>query len=274
MRKVVYATRVEDLKKEMSDYDSTTTALQQKYNKQSDEYSNRIKTEKALIEREVRQAIGETTLNDLTIRVDQDIFNRNERKGTDWTVAIRVNEVTKWDDNVALAWNYDVKLDDQGNVNKETGSWSGLKATTPDQIDDLKESVRLMEIIGNIDWKSILHRAAIKWENYIDTDNYAALRDRQRVRPDFEKQIAEAEVAEYVGTDTWIKLSGSPSSNYGYQNKPYWAMITKETPRRYVVDLVPDQYIDTTSKSYYQMHDVAINKENFLNKVISPVETR
>lgn len=273
MRKVVYATKADDLRKEMSDYDSTTTSLQQKYNKQSDEYSERIKLEKALIEREVRQAIGETSTMDITIRIGQELFVNSDRDDTDWTVSINVNNSSKWDKDVALSWNYDVKLDDQGNVVKETGSWSGLRATTPAQIEDLKESVRLIEIINNIDWKSILHRTAIRWGDYVDEDNLTALHDRQKTRPDFEKQIAEAEVADYVGTDTWIKLSGSPSSSYGYGNKPYWAMIKKETPARYVIDLVPDQYIDTEGKSYYQIQDVTVNKQNFLNKVVTPVET-
>lgn len=274
MRRTIYATKADDLKNAMSEYDATTTELQQRYNKQMEQYRGRVKDERDLIEKEVRDAIGPSSIEDIRITANQEMFNHTvEDEGTDWTVSIRVNDVSKWNEDVALAWNYDVKLNEAGDVVKETGSWSGLKAATPAQLDDLKESVRLMEIIGNIDWKSLLHRVAIKWSDYIDEDNATALHDRQKSRPDFEEQIKEAEVADYVGTDTWIKLSGSPSSTYGMSNQAYWAQITKETPARYVINMVPDKYIGTEGASYYRMYDIAVSKQNFLNKVISPVET-
>lgn len=275
MRRVVYATKSEDLRKEMADYDARTTELQTRYNEQSAQYKKRILDESAALEKEVRDAIGPSSIQDIQIRADRSWnFDGKRDDGKDsWQVWIKVNDNSKWDDKTSLSWHYDINVDNSGNVNKETGSWSGLKATTLEQLDDLKESVRLMEIIGNIDWASLLQRAAINYDDYIDSDNATALHERQKTRPDYENQIAAAEVEEYIGQNIWVKLSGSPSSQWGNARGEYYAKIDRATPSRYVIDLVPAKYVGTEGVNLYKMTDVTVSKANFLAKLEKPVET-
>ena len=59
-------------------------------------------------------------------------------------------------DDVALSWKYEVRLNSDGEVTRETASWSGLKATNSTQLDSLKETVRILEILDSMNWASLL----------------------------------------------------------------------------------------------------------------------
>lgn len=276
MRRVIYATKSEDLRKEMADYDARTQAMQTKHDEQYSQYRQRINEEQTALEKEVRDAIGPSSIEDIvvTAQLSWDLSaTRDESQNSFWRVYIKVNDNRKWDEGSALSWHYDVDLDKDGEVKKETGSWSGLKATTASQIEDLKESVRLMEIIGSLDWKALLKRAKIDYSDFIDEENSQSLNERKKTRPDYENQIAAAEVEEYIGQNVWILLSGSPSSQWGNARTEYYAKVSKQTPSRYIVDMVPAKYIGTESASVYTMTDVTVSKANFLAKVVKPIET-
>ena len=71
-----------------------------------------------------------------------------------------------YNEDAALSWDYKVELDKDGNPKMRTGSWSGLKAVTPNQLSNLKESVRCIEFIMNMDWKNILSVRFPKYEEF------------------------------------------------------------------------------------------------------------
>lgn len=271
MRKLIYATKADDLRAEMAQYDAETARLNDIQEEQTEAWQNRIREERAALENEVREAIGPSTIDDIRIRADLSWSGRNGDDYSDWDVSITVNDRSKWNEGTALAWNYDVKIDSDGNVKKETGSWSGLKATTPEQIDDLKESVRLIEKISNIDWASLLHRVSIKWDDFVDEDNANQARDRRKARPDYERQIDDAEMSEIIGKDVWVELDGSPSSTYGQDNRPYFAKILRETPARFEISLVPGQYFKTDGMNSWAVDNVTVNKQNFYKHLVHPI---
>lgn len=68
----------------------------------------------------------------------------------------------------SLSWNFDITLDRDGNVKKETGSWSGLQATTPEQLNDLRKTVQILEVLNDMDWKTILNKAIKDTPEYKD----------------------------------------------------------------------------------------------------------
>lgn len=271
MRKVIYATRADDLRAEMEQYDAETARLDSIQEEQTNAWQNRIREERKALEAEVREAIGPSTISDIRIRADLSWTGRNGDDYSDWDVSIAVNDNSKWDDGTALAWNYDIKIDGDGNVKKETGSWSGLKATTPAQIDNLKESVRLIEKISSIDWNSLLRRVAIKWDDFVDPNNADQARDRKKARPDFERQINDAEISDIVGKDVWVELDGSPSSTYGYDNRPYFAKVIRETPARFEISLVPEKYFKTEGMNSWTIDNLTVNKQSFYKHLIQPI---
>lgn len=270
MRHVVYATKLDDIRRQREEYDEVTKDLQERYDAQSDEYDAAFVKERKALEEEVRKAIGDTSIN-LRIRADE-IFSRHEGNKDTWKIDIDVQD----NSNTSLRWGYDVELNQDGEVERSTNSWSGLKAVTAEQLDDLKESVKVIEKISSLDWASLLRHAVPQYGDFVNTDDAVALRDRKKSRPDFESDITKAEVEERIGKPEWILLDGSPSSTWGSKTGEYYCKIIKETPSRYEIDMISGQQADLIGtelgkKAYISR--LTVNKNNFIKNVHEPIET-
>ena len=149
-------------------------------------------------------------------------------------VRINCNERNMHSDAVALAWDYNIKLDDNGNLVRDTGSWSGLKATTQEQIDSLKQSVEAIEFIFNLDWEKLINVPMPDYKDYYTQELY----DKQPAKPErsWESQLEEAEIEESIGTNTWY-LCEVKDSESGRWRK-FWVNFIKATPKRYLVEMI------------------------------------
>ena len=117
-------------------------------------------------------------INPIKERLESDlsIFNllqfvvRVERHygGKGVRVRIECNENRKFDDSSALAWSYDVRLTDDGDVKRESSSWSGMKAVTPEQVNSLKQTVAAVEYLLYVDWASLINVTMPKYKHYYD----------------------------------------------------------------------------------------------------------
>jgi len=269
MRRLIYASARDDLIRQRDEYDAETARYQEVQDNNTKAFRAAYKKAQQDIENLARNAIGSTS-QDLEIRVDESFANS-------WEISIYCHERDLHSENTSLAWHIDLKLDKDGNVAKETGSWSGLRATTPEQIDDLKESVRLIETINNIDWEPILKRALVDYAAFQDSENSAKLRERTKSRPDFEKQIAESEISDIVGTNKWVKVQGSPTTYINDSGRGiYWVNIVSETPARYKALIVRDYAMQNGLESseplklfsdYY-----TVNKSALFSKLVKPLE--
>lgn len=84
-----------------------------------------------------------------------------------YEVNIYCNDMNTPDsEDAALSWDYHIGLDVNGYPQMSSGSWSGLKAVTRRQISNLKESVRCIEFIRDMDWKNILSVRFPKYEEF------------------------------------------------------------------------------------------------------------
>lgn len=147
-------------------------------------------------------------------------------------VRILCNQHMHFNDDIALAWEYSVSLDADGNVQKESSSWSGLSAVTAEQMESLKQTVAALEWLNSIDWKSIIDVKMPKYKDYFDPNR------KRPEREDFESQLQEAELEEYIGTNTFIKCQ-----NWG-ESCPYrgdvWIQLLRETPSQYECRIISD----------------------------------
>lgn len=143
----------------------------------------------------------------------------------------------------ALSWNYRVYLNSDIDVVKETGSWSGLKAITAEEMMSLKRSVRALEILNEeINWEDLVKTALPNYQDYM-TQDYSKLNER---RPDFERQLREVDIEEAIENGT--PVHGKAVSATGYREGiPGNYTIIKETPKSYVVDFEPDGYAGHSS---------------------------
>lgn len=170
-------------------------------------------------------------------------------------VQVKCNENEKFDDDVALAWNYDVSLTRDGNVVKESSSWSGLKATTREQIDSLQSSVEALKYLNTVDWENLL---AVTLPDYEDYRQESVLNELDK---EFKRQISDAFISELIGSNTWVQIIPFESSGY-WERAVLYANIVRETPSQYVVKLLSQMDIDNgrTDSTYTQR----VKKSNFI----------
>lgn len=199
----ITANRLDDLRKAREEYDAETKRLKDQSEANTQRWSEDTYDKAAELEKTISDMIGPTTLA-LEIKVDP--WGRSFGDSNKWGINVRANENNKFNDDVALSWNWEAYIDKDGNIKKDSGSWSGLKVVTPEQVADLEESVRIIKMLNNMDWATILNSPKPDYEDYVDRDLNQKLRDRQNNRPDFDKDIQAEELASYVGTNTAIQL--------------------------------------------------------------------
>ena len=233
----ITATKKEDLLKQKEEYDARLQSLKDRRAAEDFEYRKAgIKAEKA-VERKILTLIGPTSL-EIRINADEDWSPR--RSGEDlitWEIDIRVNENRKFKDDTALAWSWRVRLVD-GKIRKESSSWSGLQAVTPEQIADLEESVKVIKALNAIDWDEVVHAPYAKFEDYHDPELGKELRQVSKDRPNFEDQISAEELNELLGGDIALALKQDQ-----YYRGKCWILPTKITDKFISGYIFPDYYL-------------------------------
>jgi len=127
-------------------------------------------------------------------------------------------------EDVCLRWSYEIRLNENGELKRESNSWSGFDATTSAQLDDLMNSANFLKAIVDYDWAPLLKEAK---ESYPDYNKYIGIKDPSYdpdyKDPGYDKMIREAELEEAVGKDIWIQGD----------NGKTWYKIVSETPKFY-----------------------------------------
>ena len=152
-------------------------------------------------------------------------------------VEINFDYEDRWNtprENKSLLWSYKIELTENGEIKKETNSWSGFQAVTSTQIDDLMNSANLLKAIVEFDWAPVLEEAKETQPKY---SNYIGIRDPNYdpdyKDPGYDKLIREAEVDEAINSGKWIKAYKGPWSN-GI-NESVWYFVFSQTPKFYDV---------------------------------------
>ena len=239
-----------------SDFDSRKA----KYNSQKAEYSKAQYAIAKEIEELVKQELGNTSL---VLEFDIRPYGSYS-----YEVRITANEYQKFDKDRALSWNWGCELDGDGNVRKESGSWSGLNATTKEQLDDLRETLRVLDILNNMDWKAILDDANVrkpKSSDYFTMDDPA-----YEQKPDFGKQLKMASIEDAIGQNILIKGNSLRAG----QRKSYY-LIHRQTPKQTSVTELSEYNIKRAQENGEDLirimnvygNDYRITTDTFLNAI-------
>lgn len=156
-----------------------------------------------------------------------------------YQVSIEYDNAGIFRDTTALHWHFRITLNKEGTVEKETGSWSGLQATTPEQLNDLRESVRILGVLNEMPWEVILTTANA---NYPKFDDYYTEPNPDRDAPDWTKELALATVEDSIGQNVLIK--GRAAKDRGER---YYKII-RQTPKRYEIVTIPPYAVDEVLK--------------------------
>ncbi|MCM1223253.1 MAG: hypothetical protein NC548_53255 [Lachnospiraceae bacterium] len=273
MKIKVTAARRDDIIRRRDEYDAAAARNKAKEQDSSRRFREAQDEVFTAVENEIRRQLGDRVGN-LVIRVES-------RWGHGLSVNIGNSTGSpRRDPNASLTWSWSAYLGKDGEVTKESSSWSGLEATTMDQIADLKICVDQLEAINTMDWKSLLDRSLPDWKDYM-------VRDLEDIgpRPNFDQELMEADIEDIVGQNVLVKMS----EGRNYHGSVY-CQIIRDSGSQYTVREVPASYveqvnsgkparglsgplntIDDLVKEYGDT--IRVRKTNFFNSLITPLQT-
>ena len=222
--------------------------LRNKSREEYDQYENARDSVFEILQAIVKDRIGSTSLS-LNIRASKN------RGGA----SVHVDNGDNPHGEQALNWQWNVTLSDEGEITKDSGSWSGLSATTPEQVDNLKESVRIIEILNNLDWGKILNVELPRYTDYVKTE--------VPERENFEQQLLEADVEDAAEQGLLIKGHGyklyTPRATVFYN-------VLNMTDKSFRVQEV---YEDDLSDESRWGSPYTIRKDKFFEVIDNPIKT-
>lgn len=266
----ITAGKREDILRQRDEWDAENQRRESRRQEQSKQFRQAMWEVMEPVKQEVETYLKEYPALTFEVTAESDYRSDKIR------VRIRCNDPNHFDDNVALSWNFDVGLDTEGNVLKESGSWSGLKACTETQLESLKQSVDALVMLNQLDWKMLLDKVMPEHKDYFKTPEGEQPLGQ---RPNFKEQLIEAAVEECVGQD--ILVLGSAGENSGYRTgADIYYLITSQSPKQYQVkeQLASwvDDWIQSGKKTFEQVieemkgyYGYRVTKAKFLQLVES-----
>lgn len=153
-------------------------------------------------------------------------------------VQIRCDENTR-DEKTALRWDYKAAITSEGELKKETGSWSGLQACTADQIEHLKQTVAALEKLNDMDWRDILNVKLPDWMDYrVSKDDL----EDETPEYDYDVELNSQQIRELIGAGKAIRIRN-------FRDDSRWAsdlflVPVKETPKKIEGTVFSARYVD------------------------------
>lgn len=258
----ITCTKRDDILKRKSEYEADRSSRQSKYDAQYRKYLEEDGRREEKIRNDVIGAIGETSL-DLEIRVSGRFEHKYEISVSD--------EKDKFNEDTALSWDWKVYLDKNGDVKKESSSWSGMNAVTAKNISNLKEIVRVLEILNNIDFKMLLEEIRPpRYQDYVTEKN-----PKYETAPDFDRELMEADIEDCIGTRKGILGTGSKF----YRGNVYH-FIQRETPSSYNMWDIPSYYVEKNDGSLSDLfekysdggYNYNMRKDKFFETIEKPIK--
>lgn len=260
----ITCTKRDDILKRKSEYEADRSSRQAKYDKQYESFRDEDWSRQSKIVAYIRGAIGDTSLNiDIDVR---STFSDNYE-------VIVSDEDDKFNPDKALSWNWRVTLDKNGEVKKESSSWSGMQAVTAKNLSNLKEIVRILEILNKIDFKMLLEEVTPpNYQDYITEKN-----PKYETAPDFDRELMEADIEDSIGDRKGILGTGSKF----YRGNVYH-FIMKETPSSYTMWDIPAYYVETNDGSLSDLFEkysarrneyrYTMRKDKFFETIEQPIK--
>lgn len=241
----IYSDRRSDLVKERDEYLADKSKRQSRYDSQDKAY----REARFNIEENIKSNLMEqlSKFRALDFRVLVMTYDNIE-------VMITCNENSKFDNDVALAWSMKFELNQDGDVVKNSNSWSGLKATTPEQIESLSQTLDAIKYLNSVDWDVILHTETPKYEDYFDMENPTY----EKPPKDFDRELLEIDVEDSTGKDVLIPIDRGAGKYY--RGEVYLSVISM-TPSRIKVFEVPKANLDTWER--HRGDEYQISKDKF-----------
>ena len=190
----------------------------QKYNVERDAKKNEYDAQMGNYRRVVMDIEDNVRSNLEQVLPYSDLIDIRVSRDYDWSsgapyLSVKISYDLNKTKNQSLAWSYSVGLDRDGNIKKESNSWSGLNAVTQEQLDDLEKSIEILKKLNIIDWESIVKTDVPSVKDYVTTKTLP--------EKDFTFEQFNADLEDFVGQDVifiskYLKSENFYGSKYGY----------------------------------------------------------
>lgn len=259
----ITANRRDDIIKQRDEYNRQKADKVQRYETQVKDYDEAMSAVTDKVEKDLRSRLAKFDKLHFDVSVAPAFF-----RDRGLSVRISCNEDNKFADDSALSWNYSVKVNYKGDVIAETGSWSGLQATTSAQLDSLEQTLAALRELNKIDWKTEIDIDTPQYDDYVNMLD--PLYDDE---PDFNAMLMEADVDDLVGTNRGIYRDATGSSRY-YRGRVY-SVIVGQSDKTYTVFDIPEMYAEDTDKfETLSTNTYRISKKKFIDSLIVPMNVK
>ena len=252
----ITAGRVDEIRQRRAEYEKKKAAYDEIRQKEDSRYEEALDAIIEPVQKYLEDELKKFDKLQFSVRVVKGWLS----KGGGLRVSVDCNEYNKFDDDVALSWRYDAEVDSDGEIKRETSSWSGLSAVTEAQMDSLRQTLAALEYLNSIDWDKLIN---------IDTPKRKDFRDLSIKEPESENwdaQIKEAELEELIGQNKAIEVKPFESSPYG--GNVYVKLIAQTPTQQKVAVIGPPSWKDsnpewweTASKNSYPQR---VKKSNIM----------
>lgn len=246
----ITASRRDDILRQRDEYNAEKARRDARYKEQSNRFRKATYDVIQPVKDEVQTYLKEYNLLEFDVFAEMDYLSGKIR------LTVNCNERHKFSDESALSWHFEARLNKDGEVLKETGSWSGLKACTEAQLASLEQSLEALKLLNQIDWAYVLNKILP------DTAEYFKIPEGEQPlppKPDFRSQLVEASISECVGKDILVEGEAGSSSGYRAGCELYY-LIHSETPKQYVVSEVVKSWADGWIESGQKTIEQLINE--------------
>lgn len=199
--------RRREIDQQAQKYNAERDIKKNEYDAQMDNYRRVVNNIEDNARSNLEQVLPYSDLIDIRVSRDYDW-----RGGMPY-LSVKISYDLNKTKNQSLAWSYSVGLDRDGNIKKESNSWSGLNAVTQEQLDDLEKSIEILKKLNIIDWESILKTDVPSVVDYVTTKTLP--------EKDFTFEQFNADLEDFVGQDVifiskYLKSENYYGSRYGY----------------------------------------------------------
>lgn len=247
----ITANRKEDILRRKAEYEADVAKRQEEYDAQYEKYGEAREAVFAPVREQLERMFKKYPRLDAEIRVEDASFRQPGLR-----VEIRVNDRNVHDEKKALSWNYDAYLGKDGEVVRETGSWSGLNAVTEEQLEQLEQSLMVLKELKDLDWKGLLNKTMPEYQDYVTVKNPS-----WGSKPDFNKELRAAELEDIIGQPKFIEVKPFTSSWY------YPSSTRFSRPSNVYVAIVKDSGSQYTIKEMSKWeYDHSEKKEELVKK--------
>lgn len=241
----ITAKKREDILRDKAAYEADKANRQVEYNEQKHMYNEA----KYAVAEDIKSAIESALGNHADeVRINVQIWDNIE---------VSINNGDDPLGPSALSWNWGVKLDKNGDVIKDSGSWSGLSAVTAEQIQDLRNTADILEILNNIEWNTLLNTKVPTYDEYVTINNPSyETSDR-----DYARELKEVDIEDIIGDENAAVFVGKALPDYFKGNE--YVSILKETPKRFNVVVFHESHLDRWRNGEDIGYNAVIDKDKF-----------